>query len=128
MTDEEQNNSWVYIIFKYLESIRDTSQVESEKINCETTKCENCQNHNYCDFEPHKSEVSDRMTKVTVGQLLDLIDNSRESEELVNVMDHNGKIQCTAMVCSEIWDELEDRTVNSIEVQGRALGIWLDDK
>jgi hypothetical protein len=29
---------------------------ESEKINCETTKCENCQNHNYCDFEPHKSE------------------------------------------------------------------------
>ncbi len=48
MTDEEQNNLWVYIIFKYLESIRDTSQVESEKINCETTKCENCQNHNYC--------------------------------------------------------------------------------
>ncbi len=29
---------------------------ESEKINCETTKCENCQNHNYCDFELHKSE------------------------------------------------------------------------
>lgn len=56
MADEEQNNIWVYIIFKYLESIRDTSQVESEKINCETTKCENCQNHNYCDFEPHKSE------------------------------------------------------------------------
>ena len=28
----------------------------SDKINCETTKCENCQNHNYCDFEPHKSE------------------------------------------------------------------------
>lgn len=68
------------------------------------------------------------MTKVTVGQLLDLIDNSRESEELVYVRDHNGKIQCTAMVCSEIWDEFEDRTVNSIEVQGRALGIWLGDK
>lgn len=62
MTDEEQNNLWVYIIFKYLESIRDTSQVESEKINCETTKCENCQNHNYCDFEPHKSE-GERMTR-----------------------------------------------------------------
>lgn len=29
---------------------------ESEKINCKTTKCENCQNHNYCDYEPQESE------------------------------------------------------------------------
>lgn len=29
---------------------------ESEKINCKATKCENCQNHNYCDFEPQESE------------------------------------------------------------------------
>ena len=68
------------------------------------------------------------MTKVTVGQLLDLIDNSRESDEIVCVMGNNGKVQCRAMVCSEIWSGLEDRTVNSIEVQDRALGIWLDDK
>ena len=27
---------------------------ESEKINCKTTKCENCQNHNYCDYEPQE--------------------------------------------------------------------------
>ena len=25
---------------------------ESEKINCKATKCENCKNHNYCDYEP----------------------------------------------------------------------------
>jgi hypothetical protein len=25
---------------------------DSEKINCKTTKCENCTNHNYCDYEP----------------------------------------------------------------------------
>lgn len=31
---------------------------ESEKINCKTTKCENCKNHNYCDFEPQESEVN----------------------------------------------------------------------
>jgi hypothetical protein len=68
------------------------------------------------------------MTKVTVGQLLDLIDNNRESEEVVNIMDNNGNVQCKAMVCSEIWDGLEDRTVNSIQVEGDALGIWLDDK
>ena len=68
------------------------------------------------------------MTKVTVGQLLDLFDNSRESDEIICVMGNNGKVQCRAMVCSEIWSGLEDRTVNSIEVQDRALGIWLDDK
>lgn len=68
------------------------------------------------------------MTKVTVGQLLDLMDNSRESEEVINIMDHNGNVQCKAMVCSEIWDGLEDRTVNSIQVEGDALVIWLDDK
>lgn len=68
------------------------------------------------------------MTKVTVGQLLDLMDKNRESEEVVNIMDHNGNVQCKAMVCSEIWDGLEDRTVNSIQVEGDALVIWLDDK
>lgn len=68
------------------------------------------------------------MTKVTVGQLLDLLDNSRESEEIVHIMDHNGNVQCKAMVCSEIWDGLEDRTVNSIQAEGDALEIWLGDK
>ena len=29
---------------------------EGEKINCKTTKCKNCINHNYCDFEPQESE------------------------------------------------------------------------
>jgi len=27
---------------------------ESEKINCKSTKCENCINHNYCDYEPQE--------------------------------------------------------------------------
>ena len=68
------------------------------------------------------------MTKVTVGQLLDLMDKNRESEEVVNIMDHNGNVQCKAMVCSEIWDGLEDRTVNSIQAEDDAINIWLDDK
>lgn len=29
---------------------------ESEKINCKATKCENCKNHNYCDYEPRERE------------------------------------------------------------------------
>ena len=28
---------------------------KSEKINCKSTKCENCINHNYCDYEPQES-------------------------------------------------------------------------
>jgi len=32
---------------------------ESAKIDCSKTKCENCTNHNYCDFEPQESEVED---------------------------------------------------------------------
>ena len=68
------------------------------------------------------------MTKVTVGQLLDLIDSSRESGEFVHIMGDNGEVECKAMVGSVIWDALEDRTVNSIKVYGNALQIWLDDK
>ncbi len=68
------------------------------------------------------------MTKVTIGQLLDLLDISRDSEELVRIMDNNGKVQCEAMVCSEIWDGIEDRTVNSIQAEDDVLKIWLDDK
>lgn len=29
---------------------------ESKKVNCKSTKCENCINHNYCDYEPQESE------------------------------------------------------------------------
>lgn len=68
------------------------------------------------------------MIKVTVGQLLDLIDSERESGEFVHIMGNNGEVECKAMVGSEIWDALEDRTVNSIKVYGNALQIWLDDK
>lgn len=67
------------------------------------------------------------MTKVTVGQLLDLIDNSRESEEIVHIMGDCGKVQCTAMVCSKFfWDGIENRTVNSIQAKDDVLEIWLD--
>lgn len=32
---------------------------ESEKISCKTVKCENCPNHNYCDYEP-QTESEDK--------------------------------------------------------------------
>ena len=67
------------------------------------------------------------MKDVTLGQILDLIDNNRESEEMVEIMDHNGQVQCRAMVCSVIWQGIENKTVNSMGADGNCLQIWLND-
>lgn len=64
---------------------------------------------------------------ITLGQILDLIDNNRESEEMVEIMDHNGNVQCSAMVCSVIWQGIEDKTVNSMQASENCLQIWLND-
>lgn len=64
---------------------------------------------------------------IILGQILDLLDNNRESEEMIDIMDHNGKIQCRAMVCSVVWQGIEDKTVNSMQADGNHLQIWLND-
>ena len=64
---------------------------------------------------------------ITLGQILDLLDNNRESEEIVEIIDHNGEVQCRAMVCSVVWQGIEDKTVNSMQADGNCLQIWLDD-
>ena len=64
---------------------------------------------------------------VTLGQLLDLIDNNRESEEMICIMNGCGKVEMRGMVCSRLWDWLEDMTVNSIGAEDGELHVWLDD-
>lgn len=64
---------------------------------------------------------------ITLGQILDLLDNNRESEEKVEIMDNNGNVQCRAMVCSVVWQGIEDKTVNSMQAAGNCLQIWLND-
>ena len=64
---------------------------------------------------------------ITLGQILDLIDNTRESEEMVEIMDHSGEVQCQAMVCSIIWQGIEDKTINSMQACGDNFRIWLND-
>lgn len=39
-----------------IELLLEVEQQENEKINCETTKCENCINHGECDYESQESE------------------------------------------------------------------------
>lgn len=68
------------------------------------------------------------MREVTVEQFMDLIDNSRESEEYVEILDENGNVRVKAMCCSDIWDMLAYRTVNSIKADGNVIQIWLDDE
>lgn len=69
------------------------------------------------------------MTKtITVGDILNLIDSNRDSEEYVGIMNHNGNIECRAMVCSDIWDGIENRLINSMGAERSEIVIWLEDE
>ena len=61
----------------------------------------------------------------TLGEILDLLDANRESEEMVEIMDHNGQVQCRAMVCSVVWNGIEDRIVENIAANNDCLRVWL---
>lgn len=67
------------------------------------------------------------MKDITLGQILNLLDINRESEEMVEIMDHNGQVQCRAMVCSVVWQGIEYKTINSMMASGDCLRIWLND-
>lgn len=68
------------------------------------------------------------MSKITLSDFIDLIDVNRESEEYVDILDHNGNVDIHATVCSGIWDLMGDRTVNSIQADDGVIQIWLDDE
>ena len=61
---------------------------------------------------------------ITLGQVLDLIDKDRESNEIVNIM--NGCVpEVKAVVSSFIWDTIENKEVESIEASNSELNVWL---
>ena len=68
------------------------------------------------------------MKTVKVKDFIDLLDVNRESEEYVEILDHNGKVTLKAMVCNEVWDKLAERTINSIQAEDSIIQIWLDDE
>lgn len=68
------------------------------------------------------------MKVIKVKDFIDLLDVNRESEEYVEILDHNGKVALRAMVCNEVWDSLAERTVNSIQAEESTIQIWLDDE
>lgn len=68
------------------------------------------------------------MSKVTLGQILDLMDNNRESESLVKLMDKDGNVEACAKVCSIVWNGLENRIVNSLQANCDNIEIWLESE
>lgn len=67
------------------------------------------------------------MSKIKLGQILDLIDETRDSVETVRIMDCNGLIQAEIRVNADIWEGIEDRTVNCMSCGDGGLELWLDD-
>lgn len=67
------------------------------------------------------------MSKIKLGQILDLIDETRDSVGTVRIMDCNGQIQAEIRVNADIWEGIEDRTVNSMACEDGGLELWLDD-
>lgn len=65
---------------------------------------------------------------ILLGDLLDLIDQERESEEEVAIMNHNGEYDMRAKVCWDGWEGIEDRMVNSIHASEGTILVWLEDK
>lgn len=65
---------------------------------------------------------------VTLGQLLDLIDATRDSDEVV-IIKSGGVRLMEAPVRSPMWAPFESRYVNSIEARGLdVLYVWLEDE
>lgn len=62
---------------------------------------------------------------ITVGQILDLIDCNRESEDFVDIMNGNSVTEVHAMVCSDIWKSVENRVVDCIGAEKGTIVIWL---
>lgn len=78
---------------------------------------------------PRTIQRNERMKKgVTVGEILDLIDCNRDSEEYVRIKDCNGQIESRVMIKSDMWDSIEDRFVNSMGAEEDEVTLWLEDK
>ena len=64
--------------------------------------------------------------KTTFGQILDLMDKDRESEEEVRLMNGTEVSLCGPMN-SPFWKPFEDRTVNNLAIEDGALEVWFEE-
>lgn len=66
---------------------------------------------------------------MTIGELLDLIDKSRESTEVIEINDgSDGGIQMRGRVSSPLWEKLEELEVENISAQEQGvIRVYLKD-
>lgn len=64
---------------------------------------------------------------ITFGELLDLIDNSREGDDAIELMGHNGEVDIAGRVSSAYFVPLEGHVVNSFGAHNNAVQVWLED-
>lgn len=67
-------------------------------------------------------------SKVTLGQLLDLIDKPRESEnDTIKIM-QEGACVCSGKTCWDGWKYFEDRIITLlIAVDTDTFAVWFED-
>ena len=63
--------------------------------------------------------------RLRFGDLLNLIDASRDSEETISIINEDGKSEMKGMVRSRLWAPHEDRLVKSIQAEHYDLNVWL---
>ena len=65
---------------------------------------------------------------ITFGDILDLIDKNRESDEIVELETINGDNNAiSGPMCSTLWKPLEGLRVDSIESTERGLLVWVKE-
>ena len=66
--------------------------------------------------------------KVTLGQLLDLIDYNREGDRFIDIMTENGELDARLRTNSEFLAAKEERKINSMDIEKIKLQIWLEEE
>lgn len=66
---------------------------------------------------------------ITFGELLDLHDPRRDSNEIIRLMGGDNEPVMTGPVSSPYWNMLEDRLVVTIEAAApRCMNVWLKEE
>lgn len=66
---------------------------------------------------------------ITFGELLDLHDPHRDSNELIHVMNENGESVMSDPVRSSYWEPFENWQVTAIEAAAsRHMNVWLKNR
>ena len=77
--------------------------------------------------DTHDLDGTQKERRITFGELLDLIDSERESDDAIELMGHNGEVDITGRVSSAYFAVLEDHVVNGFGAHNNAVQVWLED-